>query len=699
MRYPREVVDEVRLQNDIVEVISQYVPLKQKGSSYFGLCPFHNEKTASFSVNSEKQFYYCFGCGAAGNVFSFLMEMENCDFPEAMKRLAERAHITLPEPEKNAQAIAAEQLKKRLFEMHTLAGRFFYEALQEEEGAEARAYLQKRQMDPRMARKFGIGYSPDSYDALFRHLQEKGFKISEILKTGLVLENKDGKGYHDRFRGRLMFPIFDVQGRVVGFGGRILAKGEPKYLNSPETILFSKSRNLYGLNFAKQTRKRELILVEGYMDMLSIYQAGFHNVVASLGTAFNQEHARTLKRFADDVILLYDSDEAGTNAALRAIPVLVKNGFHVKVTQVPDGKDPDEFIKAKGAAEFSKLLVNAVHYISFEIACIQRKYNLKNPEHRVRFATEAAEILAKLDSEIERNVYLGEVSRVTGVEEEAIRSEIRKLVQKEDAAYQREAEKRQQNLKNYTPEGRRKDKGLLEAQRSLLYYAAQHQGIYDTLKEILEEDDFTEGIYWRTFGDIGDLWQNAGHVFPADLVSRFEDAKEQKQVTEIFAVQLPTENGADMEKAIVIFMQIKRNDIESISTDYDNEIIQRKYGKIREIKVDAKEKKEITYANQERIRIIYDPVDQCTYEISFTGKFKRIKKFIECMQPLLCPDNYLTDVDYNYIFSEIKKKKTTSSYDIGPDYALELTRDDNEDNPYTEYTTSIKMKFFLNPFY
>ena len=476
--------------------------------------------------------------------------MENCDFPEAMKRLAERAHITLPEPEKNAQAIAAEQLKKRLFEMHTLAGRFFYEALQEEEGAEARAYLQKRQMDPRMARKFGIGYSPDSYDALFRHLQEKGFKVSEILKTGLVLENKDGKGYHDRFRGRLMFPIFDVQGRVVGFGGRILAKGEPKYLNSPETILFSKSRNLYGLNFAKQTRKRELILVEGYMDMLSIYQAGFHNVVASLGTAFNQEHARTLKRFADDVILLYDSDEAGTNAALRAIPVLVKNGFHVKVTQVPDGKDPDEFIKAKGAAEFSKLLVNAVHYISFEIACIQRKYNLKNPEHRVRFATEAAEILAKLDSEIERNVYLGEVSRVTGVEEEAIRSEIRKLVQKEDAAYQREAEKRQQNLKNYTPEGRRKDKGLLEAQRSLLYYAAQHQGIYDTLKEILEEDDFTEGIYWRTFGDIGDLWQNAGHVFPADLVSHFEDAKEQKQVTEIFAVQLPTENGADMEKAI-----------------------------------------------------------------------------------------------------------------------------------------------------
>lgn len=551
MRYPREVIDEVRLQNDIVEVISQYVPLKQKGSSYFGLCPFHNEKTPSFSVNSEKQFYYCFGCGAAGNVFSFLMEMENMDFPEAMKKLAERAHITLPEPEKSAQVVAAEQLKQRLFDIHTTAGRYFYDCLQEKQGEQARAYLAKRQMDPRIARKFGIGYSPDSYDALFRHLQEKGFTTGDILKTGLVLENKDGKGYHDRFRGRLMFPIFDVQGRVVGFGGRILAKGEPKYLNSPETILFSKSRNLYGLNFAKAAKKRELILVEGYMDMLSIYQAGFHNVVASLGTAFNQEHARTLKRFADDVILLYDSDEAGTNAALRAIPVLVKNGFRVKVTQVPDGKDPDEFLKAKGAAEFSKLLVNAVHYISFEIACIQRKYNLKNPDHRVRFATEAAQILSKLDSEIERNVYLGEVSRVTGVEEAAIRKEIDKLMQKEDEAFRREAEQqRQQNWKNYAQDGRKMEKGLMEAQRNLLYYAAQHQGVYDILKTVLEEDDFTEDVFRRAFRQIGELWSSSGHVFPADLVSRFEDTKEQKLVTEIFAVQLPTENGADMEKAI-----------------------------------------------------------------------------------------------------------------------------------------------------
>lgn len=551
MRYPREIIDEVRMQNDIVEVVSQYVPLKQKGSSYFGLCPFHNEKTPSFSVNSEKQFYYCFGCGAAGNVFGFLMEMENCDFPEALKRLADRAHILLPEPEKSAQAQAAEQLKARLFEIHKIAGRFYYEALQGEEGAQARAYLQKRQMAPAIARKFGIGYSPDRYDALLKHLQQQGYTTGEMLKSGLVLENKDGKGYHDRFRGRLMFPIFDVQGRVVGFGGRILGKGEPKYLNSPETVLFNKSRNLYGLNFAKAARKRELILVEGYMDMLTIYQAGFHNVVASLGTAFNQEHARTLKRFADDVILLYDSDEAGTNAALRAIPVLVQGGFRVKVVQVPDGKDPDEFIKAKGAAEFSKLLVNAVHYISFEIACIRRKYHLENPEHKVRFATEAAEILAKLDSEIERNVYLGEVSRMTGVEEEAIDSEIRKLMRKDEETFRREAEqRRQQNRKAYSGAGVKTEKGLLEAQKNLLFVSAQYQGIYEKLKTVLEETDFTEEIFRRTFSAIGQLWQESGTVFPADLVSRFEEPQEQKAVTEIFAMQLSAENEADLEKAV-----------------------------------------------------------------------------------------------------------------------------------------------------
>lgn len=550
MRYPREIIEEVRLQNDIVEVISQYVPLKQKGGSYFGLCPFHNEKSPSFSVNSEKQFYYCFGCGAAGNVFGFLMEMENCDFPEALKKMAERVHMALPEPEKSAQAVVAEQLKTRLFEIHNVAGRFFYDTLQGDAGMTARTYIENRKLGINISRKFGLGYAPDGRNALFEHLKEKGYSIGDMLQSGLVIENKDKNGYHDRFRDRLMFPIFDPQGRVVGFGGRIIGKGEPKYLNSPETILFSKSRNLYGLNFAKAARKKELILVEGYMDMISLYQAGFHNVVAALGTAFNQEHARTLKKFAEDIILLYDSDEAGTNATLRAIPVLTSNGFRVRVTQVPNGKDPDDYIKENGAAAFSKLLLNAVHYISFEIACIQRKYNLTNPEHKVRFATEAADILSKLDNAIERNVYASEVSRMTGVEEEAIRSEIDKRVKKVDDAFQKEAEKRRQLNQKPSSLGRYQEKGLMEAQRSILFFAASGQNIYETLVVALDKEDFTEDLYYRVFRVIGTLWEDVGNVFPAELVSYFENSAEQKQVTEIFAIQLPAENKEDLQKAI-----------------------------------------------------------------------------------------------------------------------------------------------------
>ena len=563
MRYPREVVDEVRLQNDIVEVISQYVPLKQKGSSYFGLCPFHNEKTASFSVNSEKQFYYCFGCGAAGNVFSFLMEMENCDFPEAMKRLAERAHITLPEPEKNAQAIAAEQLKKRLFEMHTLAGRFFYEALQEEEGAEARAYLQKRQMDPRMARKFGIGYSPDSYDALFRHLQEKGFKVSEILKTGLVLENKDGKGYHDRFRGRLMFPIFDVQGRVVGFGGRILAKGEPKYLNSPETLLFSKSRNLYGLNFAKQTRKRELILVEGYMDMLSIYQSGFHNVVASLGTAFNQEHARTLKRFADDVILLYDSDEAGTNAALRAIPVLVKNGFHVKVTQVPDGKDPDEFIKGLGAQALEERIRKAMSSFMFQVKVAAGRYDQDDPESKTQFQHEAAKLLATIEEPLERKNYIEAVSREYYIGAKDLEDLVNYYgTSGYSSAQRQQTTPRQQERRLQVNEAKEEKKK--QPQKLLLTWMVNEPQLFDKLEGIIGPDDFYEQIYHGVALLLFKQYEEEKAVIPGKILNQYTDLEDQKKIAELFNTTLKISPLAeDRDKALNdIVRRVKEDSIE-----------------------------------------------------------------------------------------------------------------------------------------
>ncbi|USF29008.1 DNA primase [Clostridium sp. MD294] len=551
MLYPQEILEEVRVQNDIVDVISEYLPLKQKGTSYFGLCPFHNEKTPSFSVSSERQFYYCFGCGAAGNVYTFIMQMENDTFPEAVKRLADRVHITLPQPQYTQQAKEQEMQRQRLFDLHKKAGRFFYEKLHEPVGEQARAYLQQRQMNNNIQKKFGIGYAPKGQQELYQHLQKQGFSQQELQKSGLIIERKEQKGYFDRFRNRLMFPILDIQGRVIGFGGRILSKGEPKYLNSPETLLFNKSRNLYGLNFAKNTRKREIILVEGYMDMISLYQAGFRNVAASLGTAFNQEHAKVLKKYADSVILLYDSDDAGTVAAQRAIPILTQNGFHVKVLQVPNGKDPDEFIKQNGAQAFSHLLANAQHYITFQIQCLKKQYDFTQIQQKVEFTTQTANILAKLDNDIERNVYTNEIANMTGISQRAIENEIIKIVKKENEVFAQNAQQKRktqyyQNNKDLIT----KSSGIFAAQKDILFLCASNIQIYNKVKTILLAEDFAEEVYKRVYEKIDLLHQKSAVVFPAELVNYFELPEEQKMVTEIFAVALEYQSTKEIEKAL-----------------------------------------------------------------------------------------------------------------------------------------------------
>lgn len=549
--YPQEILEEVRVQNDIVDVISEYIPLKQKGTSYFGLCPFHNEKTPSFSVSSERQFYYCFGCGAAGNVYTFIMQMENDTFPEAIKRLADRANITLPQPQYTQQAKEQELQRQRLFDLHKKAGRFFYEKLHEPVGEQAREYLQKRQMNTNIQKKFGIGYAPKGQQELYQYLQKQGFSQQELQKSGLIIERKEEKGYFDRFRNRLMFPILDIQGRVIGFGGRILSKGEPKYLNSPETLLFNKSRNLYGLNFAKNTRKREIILVEGYMDMISLYQAGFKNVAASLGTAFNQEHAKVLKKYADSVILLYDSDDAGTVAAQRAIPILTQNGFRVKVLQVPDGKDPDEFIKQNGAQAFSHLLANAQHYITFQIQCLKKQYDLTQTQQKVEFTTKTANILSKLDNDIERNVYTNEIANMTGISQQAIENEIIKIVKKENELF---AQNAQQKKKTQYYQSNKdliiKSSGLFAAQKDILFLCASNIQIFNKVKTILLAEDFTEEIYKNIYEKIDLLHQKSAVVFPAELINYFELPEEQKIVTEIFAVTSQYQSTKEIEKAL-----------------------------------------------------------------------------------------------------------------------------------------------------
>lgn len=566
--YPQEILEEVRVQNDIVDVISEYLPLKQKGTSYFGLCPFHNEKTPSFSVSSERQFYYCFGCGAAGNVYTFIMQMENDTFPEAVKRLADRVHITLPQPQYTQQAKEQELQRQRLFDLHKKAGRFFYEKLHEPVGEQARAYLQKRQMNDNIQKKFGIGYAPKGQQELYQYLQKQGFSQKELQKSGLIIERKEEKGYFDRFRNRLMFPILDIQGRVIGFGGRILSQGEPKYLNSPETLLFNKSKNLYGLNFAKNTRKREIILVEGYMDMISLYQAGFRNVAASLGTAFNQEHAKVLKKYADSVILLYDSDDAGTMAAQRAIPILTQNGFYVKVLQVPNGKDPDEFIKQSGAKAFSRLLANAQHYITFQIQCLKKQYDLTQPQQKVEFTTKTANILSKLDNDIERNVYTNEISNMTGISQQAIENEIVKIIKKENEMFTQNAQQKRktqyyQNNKDLIT----KSSGTFAAQRDILFLCASNIQVFNKIKTILSAEDFTEEIYKKVYEKIDLLHQKSAVVFPAELVNYFELPEEQKIVTEIFAVALQYKSTKEIEKALTEEVKtLKRTSLDKLAS-------------------------------------------------------------------------------------------------------------------------------------
>ena len=377
--YSDELIEEVRSRNDIVDVISGYVRLQKKGSTYFGLCPFHNEKTPSFSVSPGKQMYYCFGCGAGGNVFTFIMQYENYTFPEAMEMLADRAGIELPKQEMSAEQRRAADRRARILEVNKLAAKYFYMLLQNPQGELARKYFEKRQLTRETITHFGLGYSDKYSDDLYRYLKKAGYEDDLLKDSGLVTID-ERRGGRDKFWNRAMFPIMDANNRVIGFGGRVMGDGEPKYLNSPETIIFDKSRNLYGLNFARQSRKPQILLCEGYMDVIALHQAGFDNAVASLGTAFTSGHASLLKRYTKEVYLTFDSDGAGVRAALRAIPILKEAGLTAKVINMQPYKDPDEFIKALGAEEYQKRIDKAENSFLFEVRILERDYNMQDPE-------------------------------------------------------------------------------------------------------------------------------------------------------------------------------------------------------------------------------------------------------------------------------------------------------------------------------
>mgnify|MGYP003289968288 CR=1 FL=1 len=424
VRYSEELIEDIRANNDIVDVISQYVTLKRSGRSYFGLCPFHKEKTPSFSVSVDKQIFHCFGCGAGGNVLHFIQKIENIDFKESIELLAERAGIVLP-TETGSSDDKKQRLKEKIYDINQQVAMFYHENLYKPTAKSGQEYVKKRKLDNKALKNFLIGYA-DSNNSVYKFLKEKGFTEEEILESRLV--NKTERGtFIDRYRNRLIFPIQDVRGRVVAFGGRVLDNSLPKYINSPENLVYNKSRTLYGLNVAKNSKKSEIIMVEGYMDTVSLHQRGIDNVVASCGTALTEAQGRMLKKYCDKVIISYDSDTAGQNATLRGLEILKNLGCDVRILQMEGAKDPDEFVIKYGTGKFNLLIEKAISLIEFRVKVLKNNVNLDNANDKIKFLKEIAKILSNVDNKIEQEIYLDKIADTYSISKEAIYAEINKL--------------------------------------------------------------------------------------------------------------------------------------------------------------------------------------------------------------------------------------------------------------------------------
>ena len=554
--YSDELIEEVRSRNDIVDVISGYVRLTKKGSTYFGLCPFHNEKTGSFSVSPNKQMYYCFGCGAGGNVFTFLMQYENFSFPEAMEALAERAGIELPKQEMSAQAKKEADKRQILLEINKAAGKYYYMLLRSEHGKQAYEYFKKRELSDATMQKFGLGYSDKYSDDLYRYLRKLGYDDAILKESGLVSID-EVRGGHDKFWNRAMFPIMDVHNKVIGFGGRVMGDGEPKYLNSPETKIFDKSRNLYALNFARQTKKPQMLLCEGYMDVIALHQAGFDNAVASLGTAFTSGHASLLKRYAKEVYLTFDSDGAGIKAALRAIPILKEVGLTAKVINMKPYKDPDEFIKALGAEEYQKRIDAAENSFMFEIRILEQKYDMKDPEGKTAFQTEVAKKLLDFTTELERNNYMEAVADKYHMSFEALRNLVNQLGTQGGLVKERTPLKSGLNEKKH-----KKEDGMKQSQKLLLTWLIEYDNLYDKIKDIITPEDFTEDIF-RKVAELLYEQKKSGTVNPAQIISLFAEEEEQREVAELFHARIhEVDSAAERDKALKeTILRVKDNSI------------------------------------------------------------------------------------------------------------------------------------------
>ena len=556
MYYPEELIEEIRQKNDIVDVISGYVGLQKKGGNYVCCCPFHSEKTPSFSVNRNRQIYKCFGCGEGGNVVTFVMKYENCTFPEAIKQLADKAGVALPEMEYSEEAKRRETRRQRLLEVNKEAAKFYFYQLRTPHGVKAKEYLDKRQLSDEVRKNFGLGYAPVRGEELLAYLRQKGFSDDLIRDVGLA-KMDERRGTTTQFWNRVMFPIQDINHRVIGFGGRIMGDADsgPKYLNSPETEIFDKSRNLYGMNYARSARTGNIILCEGYMDVISMHQAGFTQAVASLGTAFTPGQAGLIKKYTRDVLLAYDSDGAGVKAALRAIRILRDAGMSGKIINMSPYKDPDEFMKNMGKDAFQDRINHAENSFMFEIRILERDFDMNDPEEKTNFHNAIAKKLCEFSEDVERENYIEAVAEKYHIGFDNLRKLVVNTAAKA-GGYAVVPERPKSGIqKKNTPE-----ENVKKSQRLLLTWLTDYPQLYHKIKAYITPADFTIELYSkvaeRMFSDIMNNSLN-----PAGIINMFADEKEQSEAASLFTTKLPElESEQEKEKAFHdILLSVKRN--------------------------------------------------------------------------------------------------------------------------------------------
>jgi len=542
VRYSDEIVDEIRQSNDIVDIVSQYVHLKRSGRNFFGLCPFHNEKSPSFSVSPDKQIFHCFGCGVGGNVFTFLSKIEGIGFKEAIEMLAERSNIQLPTLE-NGQDIEKEQLKEKVYKVNEFAANYYHENLYKPTSREAQEYIKKRKLNNETLNSYKIGFS-GKFNELYMALKSAGFKDAEILESGLV--NKSEKGmYIDRYRERIMFPILDVRNRVIAFGGRVMDDSKPKYINSPENIVYSKGRHLFGLNVAKKGDTKEILIVEGYMDVISLHQRGITNVVAALGTALTQQQGWLLRRNSEKIILGFDSDGAGQTAIVRSMEILQNMGCDVRVLQMEGAKDPDEYIIKYGPIRFQNVMQNAISLVEFKVKILKKNLNLQNVNDKIKFLNEISKILAQIDNSMEKEIYIDRIAQTYSISKEAIYAQVNKIVYSNSGG-EKVLEKTKsrpvvkRNIQNEVP------KNVINRENTILSILLnQELNAYEKIKGKVKPEDFeyelNRGIATKMYEEF-----EKGNSNISTIINELGE-EERNHITGLMAYDLEIEN---IDKAI-----------------------------------------------------------------------------------------------------------------------------------------------------